>query len=136
MPNSFFTRSVLGLSGLVGLAVGAGIFFAPVAFHATSGIDLGGDVNLTNEMRAAGGPVLAGSLFVLAGAIWRRFALSALALATALYLSYGTGRLFSMVVDGMPKRELVQVAALEWAIGAACGLALLAQLRRRARTAP
>ena len=50
---------MLGLSGLVGLAVGSGILFAPVAFHATSGIDLGGDVNLTNEMRAAGGPVLA-----------------------------------------------------------------------------
>ncbi|MEQ8300108.1 MAG: DUF4345 domain-containing protein [Hyphomonas sp.] len=132
MSKSLITRGVLVLAGLIGLIVGAGILFAPVAFHATSGIHLGGDVNLANEMRAAGGPLIAGGLFVLAGAVWQRFTLPALGLATALYLSYGAGRLFSMAVDGIPNQELVMIAMLEWAIGAACGWALLVQIRKRA----
>ncbi|WP_430403859.1 DUF4345 domain-containing protein [Hyphomonas sp.] len=133
MPDSLFTRGLLGLAGMVGLSVGAGIVFAPVAFHATSGIHLGSDVNLANEIRAAGGPILAGSLFILAGAVRHRLIRPALALATLLYLSYGAARLVSMAVDGSPGQALVLVAMLECVIGTACGLALLAHRGSPAR---
>ena len=55
MTSPFIVKATLLASGLVASAVGGGILLAPHAFHASAGIHIAEDVNLINEMRAAGG---------------------------------------------------------------------------------
>ena len=125
MNSPIFTKIVLTLAGLIALAVGVGIVFFAAAFHGTSGIVLDGNLNLTNEMRAAGGPILVGGLLMLAGAFARELSSFATGFATIMYLSYGFARIVSFVIDGIPSRELVQIAALEIIVGLVCGAALV-----------
>ena len=49
------TRTLLALSGLIAIGIGASILIAPAWFHASNGIELGTDANLLSEVRAPGG---------------------------------------------------------------------------------
>ncbi|MCR9136650.1 MAG: DUF4345 domain-containing protein [Alphaproteobacteria bacterium] len=116
---------ILVVAGLIAIVVGAGILFAPQAFHASAGIDLRDDVRLLNEMRAPGGAILVCGLFVIAGAFRARLAFPATMLAFVLYTAFGLSRLVGMAIDGLPGPALVQITILELAVGLVCGLALL-----------
>ena len=120
MQNSTVLKTILIIAGLIGAGVGGAILFIPEAFHATTGIHLGGDVSLLNEMRASGGALLACGVLVMAGAWVRSLTLTSIVVSALLYLSYGSSRVLSMVVDGMPDAGLVQVAGLEIVIGIVC----------------
>ena len=133
MQNAKPLRAVLILAGLVGILVGLGGLFLPVAFQATGGVVLDGSVNLLNEMRASGGAVLACGLVVFAGAFVRSLAFTASLLATVLYLAYGLSRVFSMAVDGVPDATLVAIAASELIIGFSAAAAMVAFRDRTAR---
>ncbi len=125
MKNSFLLKTVLFIAGLIIAGIGGAELFTPVGFHATSGIALGDDINLMNEMRAPGGALLALGLLIIAGAFIPVLTFTAIIVATMLYLSYGFSRVLSIAVDGMPDTTLLQATGLEIAIGLICALSLV-----------
>jgi len=125
MKNSKVLKSILIISGLIASGIGVAILFAPVAFYATYGIELGGDVSLLNEIRAPGAALLAIGILIISGAFVDKLAFTALVVSTLLYLSYGLSRVMSIAIDGMPAEGLVQAAVLEIVTGLVCVFALV-----------
>ena len=135
MTHSLMIKLPLGLAGLIAAAVGFGILFVPHAFYAASGIAIGTDASLLNELRAPGGMVLAIGLFALMGTARNPLTLPALALSVLLYLGFGLSRLVSIVLDGMPNTTMVQTTVLELAVGGLCAAALAVTMHRQTRMA-
>jgi len=125
MKNSLVLKIVLFIAGLILAGIGTAELFTPIGFHATSGIILGDDTNLMNEIRAPGGALLASGLLVIAGTLFAALTFTSTVVATTLYLSYGISRVYSMAVDGMPGLTLLQATGLEFAIGLICAFTLL-----------
>ena len=117
MRDSKVLKTILIVAGVVGMIVGGANLFVPVAFNASSGIDLGENISLMNEMRASGGGLLLSSVVIVMGAFVSRLAFTSTLLATMLYLGYGFSRLVSIMVDGMPSDDLVSVAIFEIFVG-------------------
>lgn len=117
MRDSKVLKVILVIAGLIAILVGGANLFVPVAFNATAGLDLGNDINLINEIKASGGGVLLIGIVILLGAFISRLAFTSTLLATILYLGYGFARMISMMVDGMPSDDFVQIAILEIFIG-------------------
>lgn len=124
MKNSFGLKALLIVTGLIGMGIGGAILFEPVAFHATSGITVPANKNLLSELRAAGGALLAIGFVVVLGAFVARLTFTALTLATVLYLSYGSSRVISVVLDGLPSSPLLAVTAFELGVGLLCAIVL------------
>ena len=131
MKNSIVLKVILVISGLIGVVVGGAILLMPVAFHATSGIELGGNISLLNEIRAPGGALLASGLLILSGAFLTELTFTSIVLSTLLYLSYGLSRIVSMVADGKPAETLIQAAVLEIIIGMVCAFVLVRFRKKR-----
>lgn len=125
MKNSIVLKVILVISGLIGVVIGAAILLTPVAFHATSGIELGGNTSLLNEIRAPGGALLASGILIISGAFLTELTFTSIVLSTLLYLSYGLSRIISMVADGKPAETLMQATVLEIMIGLVCAFALV-----------
>lgn len=125
MPNSIALKSLLIIAGLIGAIVGASILFAPIQFHATSGIVLDSNASMMSEVRAPGGALLVGALIVLAGAFVKRLTFIATVLTALLYLSYGLARVFSIIIDGLPDTALLAATGIELIIGSLAGVALI-----------
>ena len=118
-------RQLLVVSGLVAVAIAGMILVAPVTFYASYGIDLGGNIALTNELRAPAGMLLAAGVLMLVGVFKSEMVRVSLATAAAVYLAYGLARVMSMVMDGLPNSGLVSAAGIELTIGTVCLLALM-----------
>lgn len=125
MKNSLLLKTVLFIAGLIIAGIGAAELFTPIGFHAASGIVLGADTNLMNEIRAPGGALLAFGILVMAGAFFAPLTFTSTIIATTLYFSYGFSRLYSMAIDGMPDVTLLQATGLEIAIGLICAITLV-----------
>ena len=125
MKNSKVLQSILTISGLIALAIGATILFSPVTFYATYGIELGGNSSLLNEIRAPGGVLLISGILIISGAFVNKLTFTSVVVSTLLYLFYGLSRFISIAIDGMPVEGLVQAAILEIVIGVACAYALI-----------
>jgi hypothetical protein len=131
MKNSIVLKVILVISGLIGVVIGGAILLAPVAFHATSGIELGGNTSLLSEIRAPGGAILASGILILSGAFLSELTFTSIVLSTLLYLSYGLSRIISMVADGKPAETLIQATVLEIMIGLVCAFALVKYRKKR-----
>ena len=125
MKNSNVVKTILFISGLILVGIGAATLFAPVAFLGTSGIDLGGQINLLSEIRAAGGALLASGIVIMLGVFVAKLTFTSTVISILVYLSYGIARILSMAIDGMPAQELMAATALEIIIGLAGVFALL-----------
>ena len=122
---SYTIRMMLFLCGLIASGIAATILFAPDAFYASYGIEVGSNATLANEMKAPAGALFVAGLLMFAGVFRSRFAVISLVTATAVYLSYGLGRVISIAVDGLPHSGMVSAAGIEILIGTACLLTLL-----------
>ncbi|MEM9272060.1 MAG: DUF4345 domain-containing protein [Cyanobacteria bacterium P01_F01_bin.143] len=120
MEKSKFTQIVLLISGLIAIAVGGVIQISPVDFYATNNIDIVGNVNLLNEIRASSGALLAYGIFILTGAFIDQLRFTAIILSTLLFLSYGLSRFASVVIDGMPVDSLIGAGVIEILVGLFC----------------
>ncbi len=118
--------AVLLIAGSLLILIAAFITTSPVAFYASNEIELGANVSLLNELKAPAGFLLVAGIFMVVAVFIRSLATTAMLLGAMIYLSYAAARFISVGVDGLPAEGLVQAAALEAVIGAAC-LALLAQ---------
>lgn len=126
MKNSKVLRMVLLISGLIATGI---ILFLPAAFHATNGIDLGGNSSLLSEVRAPGGALMASGILIMSGAFVAKLTFTFAVVSTLLYFSYGLSRILSMAVDGLPAERLVQAAVLELVIGLVCIYAFITSRR-------
>ncbi len=125
MEKSKFPKIVLCISGLIAprkadleeIAVGGMIQISPVYFYATNNIDIGGNVNLLSEIRASSGALFAFGGLIFAGAFVSQLTFTSMVLSTLLFLSYGSSRFVSMVVDGMPVNSLIWSGVVEVLVG-------------------
>ncbi|MEM9770156.1 MAG: DUF4345 domain-containing protein [Cyanobacteria bacterium P01_D01_bin.73] len=117
MRNSISLKVFLGVSGLVAIAISFGILISPTDFYALNHIDINGDVNLLSEIRAPATALLTYGALIVSGTFIPRLTFTSVALSTVLYLSYGFGRLVSMVIDGLPGISLVVSAGIEVLLG-------------------
>lgn len=117
MKNLNIVKAFLLISGLIGVGVGSGLLFTPVAFEASAGIFIKQDPSLLSEIRGSGGVILASGLLIIAGVFLERLQFLALSLTSLIYLAYGLSRMFSMAMDGMPSQTIVMVAILEVIFG-------------------
>ena len=120
MEKSKFPKIVLCVSGLIAITVGGMIQLSPVDFYAANNIDIGGNVNLLNEIRASSGALLAYGALIFTGAFVSQLTFVSMVLSTLLFLSYGLSRFTSMVVDGMPVNSLVGAGIVEVLVGLFC----------------
>ena len=123
--SMYVNRGLLLASGLLASGIAATILVAPDVFYAGYAIDIGSNVSLANELKAPAGMLLVAGLLMLVGVVKPGYAAMSLAIGSAIYLSYGVSRLFSIAVDGFPHSALVSAAMLELALGAACLLSLV-----------
>lgn len=130
--SSYGTRGLLLASGLISAGIAVMILFAPNAFYGSYGIEIGANVGLANELKAPAGLLLLAGFLMLVGVFKLEFVFPSLAIATAVYLSYGLSRVLSMAIDGYPHSGLVSAAVFEIAVG---GLCLVELMRHRKKTA-
>ena len=117
MRSLFFVKLLLIIAGIIAMSVGIGQLFFPVAFEASSGVMLDGNVSLLSEMRGAGGVLLGSGIMILAGAFRATFRELSLILTILISLGYGVARVYGILMDGMPHQVLVGVAIGELVIG-------------------
>ena len=125
--STLLLKTFLAVAGAVAVGLGTLILLVPVAFYASYGLDLTGQVTLLNELRSHGLSLMGIGLFIMAGAVISRLATTALAVSAFFYLSYGLSRLVGLALDGWPSQGLVISGAIELAVG---GLALLIYVSR------
>ncbi len=123
----------LGIAALVAVVVGAASMFTPVSFALGNGTDVAGDVNAMSEMRAAGGAILLAAAIMLAGLVRSRLRPLAMSVATLLFLGYGGGRAFAVLIDGVPHSVLLVALAAEIAVGLVMAAALRTTLRAQSQ---
>ena len=114
------SRIVLALSALVAVAIASAILIAPDAFYTGYGIVVDDNPTLANELKAPAGALLLAGIAMFVGVIRAAYVPASLALAAAVYLSYGASRIVSIALDGLPHDGMVAAAGIEIAIGTAC----------------
>lgn len=118
-------KLVLLISGSVAIGIATTILFAPDGFYAAYEIELAGNTNLINELKAPAGVLLVAALMMLAGVFRTSLISLSLTASAAIYLPYGLSRLLSIALDGIPHNSLVAAATFEIAVGTVCLLALI-----------
>lgn len=119
MNNAIVSTVILVISGLILTIIGTATLFAPIAFLGTTGIDLGGQINLLSEIRAPGAALLAGGIVILLGVFVAQLRLTSTVIAILMFLSYGLGRFLSIALDGMPAQSIVAATIVEIGLGLA-----------------
>ncbi len=129
MKSNKAISAFLIIAGLIGLLVGIGLAFFPVEMQAGYDIVINGNVSQLSETRAPGVAILSISIIILIGAFSASWKYIAVLLTAIVFLSYGVGRLFSLLLDGMPAQGLMVAMALELLIGIFALIALRALKR-------
>ena len=120
MKDTIWVKLVLVLSGAVGFGIGLSALFWPRAFFASSGTILGDDISLMSEVRAPAMVLVLFGAVMLAAVFIPQIRRGALWAAALLYLSYGLGRVVSVVLDGVPHINILMALGIELVIGLLC----------------
>jgi hypothetical protein len=108
----FFAAAGIGLVGLVYL-------FAPTLILGANGMTIE-TVNEYHATRAAyGGQFVASGLLFLFGALWKAWRRPALIALATFMTGFAAGRIFSLIVDGMPAPGFLVLLATEIILAAA-----------------
>ena len=113
-------RALLGVSGLMLLAIGLSVLFNPVTFAATNGFELPAAPSALSEFRAPGGVLVVSAIVILLSLVHRHRLQLGLMLAALIYGSYGVARLVSIWLDGLPSKALTQATFVELLVGSIC----------------
>lgn len=106
-------------------SIGGLIQIDPATFHAYAGIEVGDQRALQNELKAAGGALLAVGLLALAASVMQPLRSIALTTSAVVYGGYGMARVVSFVADGVPSSTQMWIAAIELIVAAACAASLI-----------
>lgn len=123
-------QALMLVGGLVLLGVGGGILFAPGVFYEAYDIDLFAQTGLYSEVRANGATLLIAGTLMLASLFRREIPSGVILVGAVIYLPHGLGRLFSMLVDGLPASGLIIAAVAELLLGLLLLRALCWRLKR------
>lgn len=120
MTFDFTHRLALGVSGFTAVAIGLAITLDPPAFYSAYGIVLTPNQNLMSELRAPAVNLAALGLIILSGALYQKMAQTAAWLGTTVFLAFATGRLVSLIIDGLPSESILAALGIEVALGLTC----------------
>ena len=124
--NTLSKKAALALSALTFLVIGSLIVFAPELLFSSNGITLNPSAAMMSEVRSPGVLILLACFAASMGLFYRSWETIGLLVSAALLLGYGTGRLVSLALDGMPPAPLVAATAVELGLGCWCAAHLLA----------
>ena len=125
MSHSLSQVIVLLAAGTIMTTIGGLIQLDPAAFHAYAGIDVGDQMALQNELKAAGGALLAVGLLSLAAIFVTPLRSTALTTSAVVYGGYGTARVLSLLTDGITNTSQLWIAGIELAVATACAAVLV-----------
>lgn len=117
MKDSKVLKIILFLSGLLLLGTGIALTFIPVEFNASNGVDLGGNISVLSDIRAAATVLLLGGLLIIIGVFIPKLTFTSSVIAVLLLLGYGFGRALSLGLDGMPAHALLIATIFEFVLG-------------------
>ena len=117
MENSKILKGFLLISGALLSFIGFSLLFMPVSFKAGGGVDVAGDINTLNDIRASGGLFLATGLLSILGSFIKKISYTAALISPIVFLSVAGGRLLSIMIDGMPVEGLFKATIVELVIG-------------------
>ena len=132
MENSKVLKAFLIISGLLLTLIGGATLFMPVDVKAASGVDVAGNISVLNDIRASAALILSMVILVLLGAFVKKLSYTSSLVSFLLFLSLGTGRLISILLDGMPVDGMVKATGLEFTLGIV-GAILFALKREKVR---
>lgn len=111
---------ILSLSGLMLLFVGAMRLSNPVkAYLKNSGINLGNDTDLLNEVRGVSAVMLCGGIIILLGIGIPKLTLASFIVASLIFIGFAIGRGLSIPIDGKPNKQIIQGLIFELVLGMA-----------------
>ena len=116
MNNSKIIKVLLVLAGIIGIYVGGSLLFFPAELQAQSNIIINNPSQFS-EARAPGAAIFSASFIILLGVFREGWRYIALIIATLFFLSYGFGRMLSLILDGMPAQGLFIAMFLELFVG-------------------
>ncbi|MEL7121306.1 MAG: DUF4345 domain-containing protein [Bacteroidota bacterium] len=128
--NNKIESAFLILAGIIGLFVGGGLLFFPAQLQGDNGIILTSASHFS-EARAPGAAMFSAAIFAFISVFrtnWRR---TALIIMSLFFLSYGLGRLLSLILDGMPAQGLFYAIIVELIMGM---LAIIVLVRMKVTT--
>ncbi|MEM7367963.1 MAG: DUF4345 domain-containing protein [Bacteroidota bacterium] len=117
MKQSKVLTTYLTVAGLLLSFIGGATLLMPVELKAGSGIDIAGNIGVLNDVRASSALVLALAVFTFLGGLRPRLRVSASLIAPLMFLSLGTGRVISILADGMPVEGQIGATVLEFLFG-------------------
>jgi len=117
MKHPKVVKVFLILCAIIGIYVGGGLLFFPIQFQAQSHIVIGENISQLSETRAPGAAVFFTSIVILLGVFRARWMETSLLLSALFFLSYGLGRMLSLLMDGMPDQALFAAMIIELLIG-------------------
>lgn len=117
MKKSKILKAYLIISGLLLTFIGGATLIIPVQMKGNAGIDIAGNISVTNDVRATSALLLAFALITISGVFVRKLTYTSSLISFVLFLSLGAGRLISILIDGMPVDGLVKATGLEFVLG-------------------
>ncbi|WP_196895224.1 DUF4345 domain-containing protein [Aureivirga marina] len=117
MKNSKVLKIFLIISGVILAFIGGSTLIIPAEMKATAAIDVSGNVNLLNDVRAFGVLVLSIGILTISGAFNKKLTFTSNVTSFILFLGLGIGRVISIVVDGTPVDSLQKATGLEFVLG-------------------
>ena len=117
MKNSKALKAFLIISGLLLTFIGGATLFMPVAIKASSGVDIGGNISVLNDIRASASLILCLAILIVSGAFVKKLSYTSSLVAFLLFSSLGLGRIISILLDGMPADAMVKATGLEMVLG-------------------
>lgn len=117
MRKSIVLKTYLIISGLLLTFIGGATLALPVTMKAGAGIDIANNISVINDTRAASALFLSIALITLIGAFSKKLSYTASLISSIMFLSVGTGRFISILIDGLPVDGLVKATGLEFVLG-------------------
>ncbi|MEL6675421.1 MAG: DUF4345 domain-containing protein [Bacteroidota bacterium] len=117
MKDSKVLKAYLIVAGLLLAFIGGATLLMPVALKTGSGIDIAGNINVINDVRASSALLFSLAVVMLTGAFSPKLTYTASLLSAVLFLALGTGRVVSILADGMPVEGLIGATGLEFVLG-------------------
>jgi hypothetical protein len=128
MKNSKVLKGYLFLFGFMLTGLGGMLLFNAIDFKMGQGIDLSGDVNLLNDVRASGALLMGSGITILLGIFISGLTFTSTVISILVFLTYGIGRAVSIGIDGMPADDLIKATVVEFVI-AGIGVFMLIKYR-------
>ncbi len=125
---SFWKITLIGL-GTNACLIGAGLLLYPIWFESLFHVLLDRDASALSEVRAPGAGLLSCGILMIAGAFIKRLSFVSLLLTCFLYISYALGRVFGIIVDGLPNDSIQSALIFEAIAGIVAVLALTQFMR-------